>query len=89
MEELGPPVSYLVLEEGTDVYASDGEKLGKVVEIRADEQNDIFDGLVIDRTPLLPGGHRYVAAEQVERIHERGVVLALDSAAAESLPEPE
>ena len=33
-------------------------------------------------------GHRFVDAPQVERIYERGVVLTLDAAGAESLPEP-
>ena len=32
--------------------------------------------------------HRFVDAPEVERIHERGVVLALDAARAKRLPEP-
>jgi hypothetical protein len=48
---------------------------------------DIFDGIVFDASPW-PGGHRFVDAPEVERIHERGVVLALDAAEAEGLPEP-
>ena len=48
---------------------------------------DIFDGIVIDQS-VLPGGHRFVDAEHVEEIFERGVLLKLDAAAAESLPEP-
>jgi uncharacterized protein YrrD len=86
MDDLGPPASYLVLERGTDVYSSDGERVGHVVEVRADTEKDIFDGLVIDRR-LLFGGHRYVTADRVEEIYERGVLLGIDAAAVESLPE--
>lgn len=87
MEDLGAPSSYLALAEGTAVYASDGERLGVVEHVLADEETDIFDGIVIDSSAL-PGGHRFVDASQVERVHERGIVLSLDAAAAERLPEP-
>ena len=43
-----------ILAEGTAVYSSDGEKLGKVEHVLADTDADIFDGLVIDRS-VLPG----------------------------------
>ena len=87
MPDLGQPSSYLVLEEGAPVYSSDGADLGKVEHILRDTQSDIFDGLVID-TSVLPGGHRFADAEQIEEIFERGVVLRADQAAAERLPEP-
>jgi hypothetical protein len=35
-----------------------------------------------------PGGHRFADASQIDRIYERGVVLALDQDAAGRLPEP-
>jgi sporulation protein YlmC with PRC-barrel domain len=76
MEDLGAPISYLVLEEGADVYASDGEKLGKVHEVRADAERDIFEALLIDTTPLMPGGLEEIAADRIEGIYERGVVIA-------------
>ena len=79
MDDLGAPASYLVLEEGTDVYASDGEKIGKVAEIRADLQNDIFEGIVVGRTALLPGDAELIPADRIAEIYERGVVLAPDS----------
>jgi hypothetical protein len=56
-----------------------------LLHLRPDE--DIFDGLVLD-TSVLPGGHRFVDADQVEEIFERGVLLKIDRQAAESLPEP-
>ncbi len=87
MDDLGNPSSYRVLAEGVAVYSSDGEKLGEVEHVLCDQEIDIFDGLVIDRS-VLPGGHRFADATQVEEIYERGVVLTVDAAGAEELPEP-
>ncbi|MDP9189617.1 MAG: PRC-barrel domain-containing protein [Actinomycetota bacterium] len=85
--DLGQPSSYLVLEQGVPVYSCDGEELGKVEHVLRDPDENIFDGLVLD-TSVLPGGHRFVDAEQVEEIFERGVLLKLDRAAADGLREP-
>jgi uncharacterized protein YrrD len=87
MPELGEPSSYLTLREGADCYTCDGEKVGEVEHVLAAPDEDIFDGLVLD-TSVLPGGHRFVDADQVEEIFERGVLLKIDRQAAESLPEP-
>jgi uncharacterized protein YrrD len=87
VEDLGAPGSYLTLAEGVAVYSSDGRELGKVQHVLADPDADMFDGVVLD-TSVLPGGHRFADADQVEEIYERGVVLKLDAARAESLPEP-
>jgi uncharacterized protein YrrD len=85
--DLGDPTSYLELEEGVPVHSSDGERIGVVEHVLADADADIFDGLVIDSRSG-PGGHRFADATQVEALYERGVVLALDAAASERLPEP-
>jgi hypothetical protein len=87
MLDLGDPSSYLVLQAGAEVYSSDDQPLGRVEHVLAEPDEDIFDGIVID-TSILPGGHRFADADQVDRIFERGVVLKVDAAAAESLPEP-
>ena len=87
MEDLGAPISYLALGDGIAVYSSDGKELGRVEDVLAEPDEDIFDGFVID-TSVLPGGHRFVDAPEVGAIHERGVVLKLDAEAAEKLPEP-
>jgi PRC-barrel domain len=84
MDDLGAPGSYMTLGEGVPVYSSDGQRLGEVEHVLAEPDKDIFDGIVLG----VPGGHRFVDAPEVERIHERGVVLALDAGAAERLPEP-
>jgi hypothetical protein len=87
MEDLGQPSSYLAITEGLPVYSSDGSSLGKVEYVLAVPDDDVFDGIVLD-TSVLPGGRRFVDAPEVGEIYERGVVLKIDAAAAEALPEP-
>ena len=84
-DDLGSPASYLTLEAGTPVVSSDGKKLGRVERVVADEEVDVFDGLVIDTGPL-GAARRFVQGGQVEEIYERAVVLKIDAAAAEDLP---
>lgn len=86
-DELGAPIAYTALERGVDVFSSDGEKVGTVGHVLADEATAIFDGIVVDRHHGL-GGHRFVDAPEVGRIHERGVVLRLTAEECEQLPEP-
>jgi hypothetical protein len=83
--DAGDPISYLVLEEGTPVLASDGAEVGTVEHVLADEDADVFDGLVVK----VGGGHRFADAPLVEAIPERAVFLAVDRAEAEGLPDPE
>lgn len=85
--DLGDPTSYLELADGTPVFSSDGDDIGEVEHVLADEDADIFDGLVID-TRIGPGGHRFADATQVEGLYTDGVVLALTAAECEALPEP-
>ena len=85
--DLGPPISYMVLKPGSAVVSSDGERVGSVVHVLADEEQDVFDGIVIDHSTGA-GGHRFVDAGQVAQIHEQGVLLKLDAAQAAPLPEP-
>lgn len=87
MADLGEPSSYLALEKGAEVYTCDGERIGRVEHVLAVPDDDIFDGIVLD-TSVLPGGHRFVDADQVEEIFERGVLLKIDREAADRLPEP-
>ena len=87
MPDLGEPSSYLSLGKGAEVYSRDGEKVGEVEHVLAAEDEDIFDGIVLD-TSILPGGHRFADADQVEEIFERGVLLKLTREEAERLPEP-
>ena len=85
--DLGAPVSYLVLETGVPVYDSSGTEVGSVEHVLAAEEEDIFDGLVID-AQLGPGGKRFVDATQVDELYENAVVLTVPAADADKLPEP-
>ena len=85
--DLGPPSSYLALQEGTPVYSSDGVHVGNMTHVIAAVDEDIFDGIVIEEH-LGPGGHRFVDADQIADIYTRGVLLKLDREQSAQLPEP-
>jgi uncharacterized protein YrrD len=85
--DLGEPAAYSVLSPGTPVYSSDGEQIGKVTHVLADEAEDVFDGIVIGEHRF-GKQHRFADADDVQAIFDRGVVLNLDLAACEELPEP-
>ena len=87
MEDLGAPISYLVLERGVSVFSSDGEQLGKVVRVQRDIATHIFDGIVFAPRAGLTG-RRFVDAPEVAEIYERGVVLSIDAEEAATLPSP-
>ncbi len=85
--EAGEPASYLTLEEGAEVFSSDGERVGTVQHVLADAEVDVFDGLVID-VQAGPGGLRFADAPQVAEIREGAVTLELTAAQIAELPEP-
>jgi hypothetical protein len=80
----GAPIAYQVLDEDVPVYASGGEQVGTVDHVVAAPELDIFHGIVIRAGK----DRRFVAAELVGALHERGVDLTIDAAAAAALPEP-
>lgn len=82
---LGPPVSYLVLETGVPVFDPAGAQIGRVEHVLAAEEEDIFDGIVIDARGRA-GGWRFADADQIAALHERGVVL---SVRADALHDPD
>ena len=86
MADLGEPGSYLTLERKTPVFSSDGEEVGRVERIAEAPDADIFDGFVL--RPAAAGADRYVKAEQIDEIFERGVLLRIDAEGARALPEP-
>jgi uncharacterized protein YrrD len=86
MQDLGAPSSYLELRPGAPCYSCDGEQVGAVERVLAAPEEDIFDGVII-RTGALSGRERFCEAAQVEEIFERGVLLKLDRAGVDELPE--
>ena len=75
----GEPVS-TVLQQGVEVISSDGDQVGRVEHVLADEEEDIFDGIVVD-TRLGPGELVFVDASQVAEIYEKAVVLSINASA--------
>ncbi|GLY01324.1 MULTISPECIES: PRC-barrel domain-containing protein [Actinoplanes] len=81
-EDLGAPVAYLVVKNGTPVYDRSGATVGTVEHVLADVPEDIFHGLLLE-TGL---GHRFAAADRIDGLFEQGVIV---SEPAENLPEPD
>lgn len=76
-DALGPQVAYLALKDGTPVYDRSGARVGVVEHVM--DEGDIFEGIIIHSYPL-PGRHLYADANQVDEIHQRGVVLSVGRA---------
>lgn len=81
------PVSFRALQPGADVISADGERVGTVQHVLADEESDVFDGLVID-TELGPGGLRFVDAPDVGVLHADHVHLKVSAADVSQLSKP-
>jgi hypothetical protein len=80
-EDLGAPVSYLVLADGTPVFDTSGDRAGEVEHVLADDHSDVFHGLIVKTT----AGHRFASAAVIDGLFEHGVII---SVAAGQLPEP-
>ncbi|MDT7556958.1 MAG: hypothetical protein QOI68_1428 [Pseudonocardiales bacterium] len=74
--DLGRPVAYPAIADGTPVYEPDGDRIGVVDEVVADEPDDIFHGIVLHTVPL-PGRHLYADADQIAGLYEHGVLLGV------------
>jgi hypothetical protein len=83
IDELGPPIAYPALRDGTPVYDPELNRIGVVEYVTA--VGGIFEGVVVHTYPL-PGRHLYADADQIAEIRERGVLLSVP---AESLHDPE
>lgn len=80
----GHPISYRVLERGTPVETSDGQRFGQVKRVLEVRAKDVFDGVVVKT----PNGDRFVDADEIDRLYENAMVLNLDAEAAARLPKP-
>ena len=78
-------VSWLVIESGWDVVASDGAQVGTVHEVIGDSGKDIFNGLAV--SPGLLRSSKYVPAERVASIVDGRVELDFPAAEFERLDE--
>jgi PRC-barrel domain len=81
--DLGAPIAFTALAEGTPVYDSGGRRLGVVDEVLIEPPSGIFEGVVVHTLPL-PGRHLHALPDQIAEIHRCGVLL---SVGADDLPE--
>jgi|SRR3954468_16827279 hypothetical protein len=84
--EDGHAVHYLSVAQGTPVYGSDEELVGKVVEVLDNSREAIMDGVVFE-TP--DGVRRFVDAPEVARTAELAVTLTIPAAEAAQLAPPQ
>jgi hypothetical protein len=84
-DDEGLAVHYTALERGTPVRSSDGEVVGKVLEVLDNYREHIFDGLVIETSS---GERKFVDAPEVERTAERAVTLNISAAQVAQLEPP-
>ena len=85
---MSDPVSWLMIERGWKVLSSDGEQLGHVDAVTADNNADIFSGIEVS-IGLLKAA-RYIPAEHIAAILEGEIQLDLtaDEARTVEFPEP-
>jgi hypothetical protein len=76
-------VSWFLIRWGWKVLSADGERVGRVVRVRADRTRDIFNGITF--RPGLFRRARYVPAEQIAEIRRGSVRLKLEAADVERL----
>ncbi len=80
------PISWMTLAAGTPIVASDGEEIGRVHEVIADRQKDIFSGITFSDGLL--SADRFVPAELIDTITTERVTLTTTAAEAKEKTEP-
>jgi uncharacterized protein YrrD len=77
------PIAWRVLAKGTPVFAASGDEIGRVSEVVADDQKDIFSGIALK--PGLLSRELFVPAELVETLTSEGVYLTISEPQAGEL----
>ena len=78
MSDAGAPIAWLALDTGTPIYSSDNTEIGKVGEVIADREKDIFSGITF--RPGLLETSLFIPATAVESLAENEVRLNLTAA---------
>ena len=73
---MADPVSWFLIEPGWQVADAAGAHVGTVAEIRGDENEDIFDGLVVATSAV---DLKYVPSEVVGPITEGRIELTVSA----------
>ncbi len=79
------PIAWLALDKGTPIFSSDGQEIGRVTEIVADEAEDIFSGLVV-RSGLIDMTPQLIPADTIESLTNKAVRLNIPEKEARALP---
>lgn len=74
-------ISWMTLDKGVSIVTSDGTELGKVDEIVADRQKDIFSGLTFSGGMF--SDDRFVPADLIDQMTAERVTLTITAAEAE------
>jgi uncharacterized protein YrrD len=77
------PIAWTALRRGHPVRAADGQQIGKIAQVIADEQKDIFSGITFRSRPLET--ERFAPAAVIRSITSESVELAIASSEASSL----
>lgn len=83
MTDDNAPVSWMTLEKGATVFASDDHEVGQVGQVVADRQKDIFSGVTLSGG--LFGTERFVPADVIDEIGPDGVRLSIAQDQVEGL----
>jgi hypothetical protein len=81
----GDPISYEALKRGVHVVTKDGHKFGEVDHVLAEEDLDLFDGIVVSTDE----GIRFVDADQIGQITTTQVTCTFDQAGIADLHKPD
>ena len=80
------PISWMALTSGTPIVASDGAELGRVQDVVADREKDIFSGVTFSEG--LRGGIRFVPAALIDLITDSSLTLTVTEEEAGQKIEP-
>lgn len=83
MADQNAQISWMTLEKGAPVFASDGEHVGDIGEVVADRQKDIFSGITLSGG--LFGTERFVPADLITDMRTDGVHLSIEQDRIEAL----
>jgi len=85
MADNGTPISYQALEPKTPVLTETGAEIGTVAHVLADEQLDVFDGIVVKTHQ----GIRFVGRDRIAAITTTAVTTSIADADIDALPKPD
>ena len=77
------PIAWLALAPGTPILASDGNEIGKVDEVIADRQKDIFSGITF--RPGVLDARLFIPADRISSMTDAAVHLDLTAEEATQL----